>query len=72
MTNVSHKTHFMMGKSKDLSQDLHNVIVAKHTDGIGYRMISILLKVPVSTVGASADPRLLGALRKTQKGGWGV
>jgi len=42
----------MMGKSKKLSQDLHNLIVAKHTDGIGYRRISILLNVPMSTVGA--------------------
>ncbi len=50
MTNVSHKKHFMMGKSKELSQDLHNLIVAKHTDGIVYRRISILLNVPVSTV----------------------
>ncbi len=52
MTNVSHKKHFMMGKSKELSQALHNVVVAKHTDAIGYRRISILLNVPVSTVGA--------------------
>ncbi len=52
MTNVSHKKHFMMGKSKEFSQDLRNFIVAKHTDGIGYRRISILMNVPVSTVGA--------------------
>ncbi len=52
ITNMSHKKHFMMGKSKALSQDLCNLIVAKHTDGIGYRRISILLNVPVSTVGA--------------------
>ncbi len=52
ITNVSHKKHFMMGKSKELSQDLRNVIVAKLTDDIGYRRISILLNVPVSTVGA--------------------
>ncbi len=51
MTNVSHKKHFMMGKCKELSQDLRNVFVAKHTDGID-RRISILLNVPVSTVGA--------------------
>ncbi len=51
-TNVSHKKHFMTGKSKELSQDIRNIIVAKHTDGIGYRRISILLNVPVSTVGA--------------------
>ena len=42
----------MMGKSKELSQYLCNLIVAKHTDGIGYRRISKLLNVPVSTVGA--------------------
>ncbi len=42
----------MMGKIKELSQDLRNLIVAKHTDGIGYRRISTLLNVPVSTVGA--------------------
>ncbi len=42
----------MMGKSKEFSQDLCKVIVAKHTDGIGYRRISILPNVPVSTVGA--------------------
>ncbi len=38
----------MMGKSKELSQDLRNLIVAKHTDGIGYRRISILLNVQVN------------------------
>ncbi len=37
---MSHKKHFLMGKSKDLSQDLSIVIVAKHTDGIGYKRIS--------------------------------
>lgn len=42
----------MMGKSKELSQDLRNLIVARHNDGIGYRRISKLLNVPVSTVGA--------------------
>ena len=41
-----------MGKSKELLQDRRNLIVAKHTDGIGYRRISKLLNVPVSTVGA--------------------
>lgn len=49
---MSHKKHLMMGKSKELSQDLRNHIVAKHTDGIGYRRISKLLNVPVSTVGS--------------------
>jgi transposase len=49
---VSHKTHLMMGKSKELSQDLRNLIVPKHNDGIGYRCISKLLNVPVSAVGA--------------------
>ncbi len=43
---------FHDGKSKELSQNLRNVIVAKHTDGIGYRRISILLNVPMCTVGA--------------------
>jgi len=52
MTSMSHKKHFMMGKSKELSQDLHNLIVAKHTNGIGYRRISIFLNVPLSTVAA--------------------
>jgi len=42
----------MMGKSKELSQDLHNLIVAKHNDSIGYWLISKLLNVPVGTVGA--------------------
>ena len=42
----------MMGKSKELSQDLHNLNVAKHTDGIGNERISKPLNVPVSTVGA--------------------
>ena len=42
----------MMGKSKEISQDLHNLIVAKHIDGIGYRRISKLLNPPVSTTGA--------------------
>ncbi|XP_035388606.1 regulator of G-protein signaling 7a isoform X2 [Electrophorus electricus] len=49
---VPHKKHLMMGKICELSQDLCNLIVAKHTDGIGYRRISKLLKVLVSTVGA--------------------
>ncbi|XP_072279516.1 uncharacterized protein [Pyxicephalus adspersus] len=49
---VSHKKHLKMGKSKELPQDLHKLIVAKHTDGIGYRRISQLLNVPVSTIGA--------------------
>ena len=40
----------MMGKSKELSQDLRNLLFAKHTDGIGYRRISKLLNIPVSTV----------------------
>ena len=52
ITKVSHNGHLMMGKSKELVQDLRNLIVAKHTDGIGYRRISKLLNVPVSTVGA--------------------
>jgi len=42
----------MMVKSKELYQDLRNLIVAKQNDGIGYRRISKLLNVPVSTVGA--------------------
>uniref|UniRef100_A0A8C2A911 Sleeping Beauty transposase HTH domain-containing protein n=1 Tax=Cyprinus carpio TaxID=7962 RepID=A0A8C2A911_CYPCA len=41
-----------MGKSKELSQDLRSLIVAKHTDNIDYRRISVLLNVPVSNVGA--------------------
>ena len=41
-----------MGTSKELSQDLRNLIVAKHTDGIAYRRISKLLNFPVSTVWA--------------------
>src|SRR4029434_11361868 len=41
-----------MGKSKEVSQDCCNLIVAKHNDGIGYRCISKLLNAPVSTVGA--------------------
>ena len=41
----------MMGKSKELSQDLRNQIVAKHENGIGYRRISQLLNLPVSTIG---------------------
>ena len=40
-----------MGKSKELSQDLRNQIVAKHENGIGYRRISQLLNLPVSTIG---------------------
>ncbi|XP_069625460.1 farnesyl pyrophosphate synthase-like isoform X2 [Ranitomeya imitator] len=46
------KKHLMMGKTSELSQDLRKLIVAKHTDGIGYKKISKLLKVSVSTVGA--------------------
>ncbi len=42
----------MMGKSKELSVDLRNLIVEKHFDGNGYRRISRMLNVPVSTVGA--------------------
>ncbi|XP_069617368.1 uncharacterized protein [Ranitomeya imitator] len=41
-----------MGKTSELSQDLFNFIVSKHTDGIGYRRIPKLLKVPMSTVSA--------------------
>lgn len=41
-----------MSKSKELTQDLRNRTVAKHTDGISYRCISKLLHVPVSTIGA--------------------
>ena len=52
ITKVSHKKHLSMGKSKEVSQDCGNLIVAKHTDGIGYRCISKLLNAPVSTVGA--------------------
>ena len=52
ITKVSHKKHLMMGKSKELAQDLRNLNVAKHTDCIGCRRISKLLNVPVSTVGA--------------------
>ncbi len=52
MTNVLHKKHFMMDKSKELSQDLCKLIVAKHTDDIGYRRITVLLNIPVSTVRA--------------------
>lgn len=37
----------MMSKTTELSQDLCNLIVAKHADGIGYRRISKLVKVPV-------------------------
>src|SRR4029434_3536879 len=40
----------MMGKSKELSQDLRNLLLEKHTDGIVYRRISKLLNIPVSTV----------------------
>ncbi|KAM4043602.1 uncharacterized protein ACNLHF_013837 isoform 1-T2 [Anomaloglossus baeobatrachus] len=42
----------MMGKTGELSQQLRDLIVAKHTDGIGYKRISRLLEVPVTTVGA--------------------
>ncbi|KAJ8364841.1 hypothetical protein SKAU_G00136720 [Synaphobranchus kaupii] len=40
-----------MGKSKELSQDLRNQIVAKHENGIGYRRISQLLNLLVSSIG---------------------
>ncbi len=36
----------MMGKSKELSVDLRNLIVEKHFDGNGYRRISRMLNVP--------------------------
>uniref|UniRef100_A0A8C1H1R7 Sleeping Beauty transposase HTH domain-containing protein n=1 Tax=Cyprinus carpio TaxID=7962 RepID=A0A8C1H1R7_CYPCA len=39
-------------QSKELFQNLCNLIVAKHSDGIGYKRFSILLNVPVSTVWA--------------------
>ncbi|KAI3375981.1 hypothetical protein L3Q82_016507, partial [Scortum barcoo] len=42
----------MMGKSKELSQDLRSLIVAQHQNGTGYRLISKNLSIPVSTVGA--------------------
>lgn len=38
-----------MGKANELS---HNLIVAKHTNGSGYRTISKLLKVQANTVEA--------------------
>ncbi|XP_046698688.1 uncharacterized protein LOC124381267 [Silurus meridionalis] len=41
----------MMGKSKELSQDLRNRIIEMHNVN-GYRRISRMLNVPVSTVGA--------------------
>ncbi|KAL0152921.1 hypothetical protein M9458_051750 [Cirrhinus mrigala] len=41
-----------MGKSKELSQDLRNLIAEKHSDGNGYRRNSRMLNVPVSTMGA--------------------
>lgn len=50
--SIEHMKKGRVGKSKELSQDLRTVIVAKHSDGIGYRRISKLLNVPVSTVGA--------------------
>lgn len=52
ITTVSHKKHLIMDKSKVLPQDLYNLIVAKHTDAVGYRRISKVLNVPMSTVGA--------------------
>ena len=44
--------YFMMGESKELSQNHRKLIVENHTDCIGYRQIFKLLNVPVSTVGA--------------------
>lgn len=43
---IHHKKHLMVGKSKELSQDLRNLIVAKHIDDTGY-IISKLLNVSV-------------------------
>lgn len=48
---MSQKRLLMMGKTNELSQDLHNLIVGKHADGTSYR-ISKILKIPLSTVGA--------------------
>lgn len=42
----------MMGRGKELSQDLRNKIVVLHKNGSGYRRISQLLNVPVSTIGS--------------------
>ena len=42
----------MMGKSKELSQELRSLIVAQHQNGTGYRLISNNLSIPVSTAGA--------------------
>lgn len=53
LVKVSHKQHLLMGKAKELSQDLHNLIVAKRPDGIGYRRISKSLNVTEGTVGAT-------------------
>lgn len=50
IAKVSHKKHLMVSKSKELSLDLLNLCVAKHTDDILYRRISKLLNVPVTTV----------------------
>ena len=51
ITKVSHKKHLMMGKSKELSQDIHNLIVAKHTDAIVYGRISKLPMFQLALLG---------------------
>lgn len=48
----THRKDFIMSKSKELHQDLRNVIIEKHSNWNGYRYISKMLNVPVSTVGA--------------------
>lgn len=38
----------MMVKSKELSKDLHNLIIEKQSDGIGYRPVSKMLNAECS------------------------
>lgn len=41
----------MMGKGKELSEDIRSLIVAQHQSETGHRLISKHLNIPVSTVG---------------------
>ncbi len=55
----------MMGKSKELSVDLRNLIVEKHFDGNGYRRISRMLKMCVHVYVVYEDTNLYNDMGMT-------
>lgn len=57
---------------KKLSQDCHNLILTKHCDGTGYRSIFKLLKVPLSTDGATLQKWKEHQEAPSKFSSWGV